>query len=1260
MKRKKGNNVKQKMWNKKRIRKVQKKTCGKNKQYVNVAPGNSSVCTFKENTTICNSCIHARTYDNGYNISNHVPPEKVLRNKLHPSFPILYLPEYISRRFEEAVLPLEVSSIFSSSGYSARDKVGKCSCRKGQGTLKSHPQMDSSVVQSISGRNQNVLETFVRIIIVPLDAGIIAHVSHPQKTATQAKCNAQNEERNVNNASTSSSSSSLSSSSSSLSCCSSGNSSGKQPLVENYYNKPRAKRKFNEIGQPLDTLIDGVISTLVHCKKTKTYPKANNLEYTQSCFGINVLSQGYKLASDRSRSLGRDHDNASVMMMQKKKRRNGTITTSRNSVADCANMRPGVECVNVNSCASFARSAPEMKLLHEIIGDHGMREMLLKCMVLIPVRDQTVLGNKNEKKTTSAKTNDFEQGNYFQLSGPPLSIITLNMRPKGYIGNGDNDMVLSIDTSEKPQGQRCKVGPFWIVPRHRMFYADTFTKKVGFPPRHVLHQNHDRVGEETLLENMTNVSKSKGKNRKCKITNGWKRLRVRGLHLCRQILRNHKRCDYHRLLERYCPLPKFELNGDCTMESLVNLYSDESHVVAFFKSVVTKVFPVEIWGSSHNLDVVLDDIELFLTMRRKEQMPMKLIMHKIRIKDVQWLFYETDANCKRKCAQTSHEAATKNMENVMKWLYCHFLIPLIRSTFYCTETEFSGNKIVYYRKPVWTRIRKLAMKQLDCQFKQIAPKDILRTLQQSSLGFSDLRLLPKANGIRPLAILCKPERDLPAYYGISQHLGKMFKGVNVELKDTFHILSFERNQKPHSFGVGLKGFHEIHEKLLPFIIQQRKSPNTSMYFASVDIHHCYDTINQNYLFDIVKGLLSKEEYALQDYILMHPTTDSSTVLRKNLHLVRSPGNVADFFKEAGEIVKDCKKAVAIEMARCKVVHKSYLLEKVSEHLSRNLLVLKDRFSPQLLLQTSGIPQGSILSSLLCNFYYGHIENNLLDEVFDEFSDDRNLLIRIIDDFFLITTCKHTLKRFIDKMSKGDENLGIQINDRKTKSSHDISSKVSHQNNLKIGDEYYFQWCGLLFHTKTCEVRVDYGRFATSIASDSLTINRVKNDGHSFVKNITLFVKPRCIPILFDSRINSIHTIMINFHQMLIISAIKSLHYIEQGLDRKSLTNEAFLLDCVLYVIKYAYHLIHSRLRSSQDSAKLHTSCNLSFMPYNHALWLGIHAFQTVYVHSNKNRFLSRSSALSNCMKEVKIKDQSILSGVASRSVEDFDLSRFQL
>jgi len=251
-----------------------------------------------------------------------------------------------------------------------------------------------------------------------------------------------------------------------------------------------------------------------------------------------------------------------------------------------------------------------------------------------------------------------------------------------------------------------------------------------------------------------------------------------------------------------------------------------------------------------------------------------------------------------------------------------------------------------------------------------------------------------------------------------------------------------------------------------------------------------------------------------------------------------------------------------------------------------------------------------------------------------------------------------LKNFLDKMTVGDKYLGIEINDEKTRTTA-ASSKLSQQCVLKIDGDDFFQWCGLLFNIKTLEVRVDYGRFAGSNASQTLTINRVKNEGYNFMKCMRFFVKPRCIPILFDSRINSESTIMINYHQMMTMAAIKSLHYIHQGLDITNLSNERFISDSIKYVIHYAYNLIHSRLRSSSNDVIKHEHPRyLNFLAFHDALWLGLHAFETVYKDSKHAQFLPRSHVLSTNRRKLQIQNDSDLSDIARRALQSIDLGRF--
>ena len=108
-------------------------------------------------------------------------------------------------------------------------------------------------------------------------------------------------------------------------------------------------------------------------------------------------------------------------------------------------------------------------------------------------------------------------------------------------------------------------------------------------------------------------------------------------------------------------------------------------------------------------------------------------------------------------------------QNVMNWVYCQYISPLLHSTFYITETEFLGEKMVYYCKPIWSKIRNLSVQSLlgddlqsnhlvhnnhPQQYIELSSLDTKKHLQEKIIGCSKL-IVPKNSSTRPIAVLSK-------------------------------------------------------------------------------------------------------------------------------------------------------------------------------------------------------------------------------------------------------------------------------------------------------------------------------------------------------------------------------------------------------------------------------------------------------------------------------------------------------------------------
>jgi telomerase reverse transcriptase len=111
-----------------------------------------------------------------------------------------------------------------------------------------------------------------------------------------------------------------------------------------------------------------------------------------------------------------------------------------------------------------------------------------------------------------------------------------------------------------------------------------------------------------------------------------------------------------------------------------------------------------------------------------------------------------------------------------------------------------------------------------------------------------------------------------------------------------------------------------------------------------------------------------------------------------------------------------------------------------------------------------------------------------------------LLLRLIDDFLLITTSRSTAERFLRSMHAGHPEYGCFISLEKTRVNFDISlDGIGPVPKTPI--KHGFAWCGLSIDQKTLNVRYDYSRLHATYLGNSLTVKTYKRAGETFVAHM---------------------------------------------------------------------------------------------------------------------------------------------------------------
>lgn len=238
------------------------------------------------------------------------------------------------------------------------------------------------------------------------------------------------------------------------------------------------------------------------------------------------------------------------------------------------------------------------------------------------------------------------------------------------------------------------------------------------------------------------------------------------------------------------------------------------------------------------------------------------------------------------------------------------------------------------------------------------------------------------------------------------------------------------------------------------------------YFAKVDVQAAFDTIPQDAILQLLQRIPQQSYYKMPKHAevgVLDSTSGNGPSIKatRRWHMIaKANGDTRSFLTRVEESLAVGRKDTIFIDSTVQPIHKTtHLLDLTTAHIEQNLV----RIGKKYYRQKRGIPQGSVLSSILCNYFYADLERNHLAFL----QADNCLLLRLIDDFMLLTTDQTKARRFVEVMLRGLPQYGVTVNPAKSLINFPLTVQGSAV--PRTDDRQKFPYCGLLIDCKTLAV-----------------------------------------------------------------------------------------------------------------------------------------------------------------------------------------------
>ncbi|XP_051811535.1 telomerase reverse transcriptase [Acanthochromis polyacanthus] len=259
-------------------------------------------------------------------------------------------------------------------------------------------------------------------------------------------------------------------------------------------------------------------------------------------------------------------------------------------------------------------------------------------------------------------------------------------------------------------------------------------------------------------------------------------------------------------------------------------------------------------------------------------------------------------------------------------------------------------------------------------------------------------------------------------------------------------------------------------------------------------------------------------------------------------------------------------AILVEQLFCSDIQGNEALQFFTQMLTGSVV----KYGKKTYRQCRGIPQGSVVSSLLCCLCYGHMENVLFKD-----TQKKGCLMRLIDDFLLITPDLNEAQTFLKVLMAGVPQYGLVVNPQKVVVNFEASESLGSCPDIRVLPPHCpFPWCGLLLDTHSLDVYKDYSSYAGVSLRYSLTLGSFHSAGQQMRRKLMGVLRLKCHALFLDLKINSVQTIYKNIYKLVLLHACR-FHVCAQSLPfgQTVAKNPAYFLQMIWDMVQYANKFI---------------------------------------------------------------------------------------